>query len=200
MGDPMWRAEGTVEKRYLPETRGLTPVVVREAAAILGETERTLRKQIAIGRYPLLAGPQYRQRVLLPDDLVAEYERRRASGEAPGEPPSAAPPVVRYAMTPETVSRVVERALRAYTASATQASRELREQYELRLAAQKRTIAAQAALIAELEGRVARAEARAEAEAERHRVLHDRLLALIEGHASRNLVNQFNRLIGVERE
>ncbi len=184
----------------MPEARGLTPVVVREAAAILGETERTLRKQIAIGRYPLLAGPQSREHVLLRTKLVEDHERRRASGEAPGEPPSAAPPVVRYAMTPETVSRIAEQVLRAYTAPAAQASRELREQYALRLAAQERMIAAQTATIATLEAQVSGAEARAEAEAERHRMLHDRLLALIEGHASRNLVNQFNRLIGVERE
>ena len=189
-----------MEKRYLPETRGLTPVAVREAAAILGETERTLRKQIARGRYPLLAGPQSRQRVLLPDDLVADYERRRGGGSPTSDPPSATPPVVRYAMTPEAVSRVIERALRAYTASADQASRELREHYELRLAAQERTIATQAALIAELEGRAARAESRAAAQAERHRILHDRLLALVEAHASRKFVDQVGRLIGIERE
>jgi len=189
-----------VEKRYMPETRGLTPVVVREAATILGETERTLRKQIASGRYPLLAGPQARERVLLPDGLVEDHERRRSSGEAGGSAPSAASPVVRYAMTPEAVSRVAERALRVYTESAAHASRELREHYALRLVAQERAIASQAALIAELEGRAARAEARAAAEAERHRRLHDRLLALVEGHASRKFVDQVGRLIGIDRE
>lgn len=189
-----------MEKRYLPEKRGLTPVVVREAAAILGETERTLRKQIAIGRYPLLAGPQYRQRVLLPDDLVADYAHRRGSGNAISDPPSATPPVVRYAMTPEAVSRIVDGTLRRYVASTDQTSRELRENYELRLADRERTIATQAALIAELEGRVARAESRAAAETERHRILHDRLLALVEAHASRKFVEQVGRLIGVERE
>lgn len=189
-----------MEKRYAAETRGLTPVVVREAAAILGETERTLRKQIAIGRYPLLAGPQSRERVLLPADLVAEHERRQEGGEATPDPPSATPPVVRHAMTPEAVARVAERALRGYAESAAQASHELREHYELRLAAQERTIASQAGMIATLEGQATRAEARAEAEAERHRRLHDRLVALVEEHASRSLVNQFNRLIGVERE
>jgi len=51
-----------------------------------------------------------------------------------------------------------------------------------------------------LEAQVSGAEARAETESEHHRRFQDRLLALIEGHASRNLVNQLNRLIGVERE
>lgn len=187
-------------KRYAVATRGLTPVAVREAAAILGETERTLRKQIAAGRYPLLAGPQSRERVLLPAEVVADYERRRDGGKAIANPPSDTPPLVRYTMTPEAVARVVDAALRRYAESAAKASRELREHYELRLAAQERTIAAQAGMIATLEGQAAQAEAQAEAEAERHRRLHDRLVALVEAHASRSLVNQFNRLIGVDRE
>ena len=187
-------------KRYAAETRGLTRVVVREAAAILGETERNLRKQIATGRYPLLAGPQSRERVLLPAELVADNERRRGGGNAVPDPPSATPPVVRYAMTPEAVARVAERVLRGYAESAAKASRELREHYELRLAAQERTIAAQAGMVATLEEQAARAEARADEETKRHKRLQDRFVALIEEHASRSLVNQFNRLIGVERE
>jgi uncharacterized coiled-coil protein SlyX len=197
---PDARGRMAMAKRYLAAARGLTPVAVREAAAILGETERTLRKQIAAGRYPLLAGPQSRERVLLPADLVAEYERRRGGGNAPPDPPAATPPLVRYAMTQEAVAQVVDATLRRYVASADKARRELREGYELRLAAQERTIAAQVKTIAELEAQVARAEARADAEAERHRIFHERLVAFIEDRASRSFANQLNRLIGGERE
>lgn len=187
-------------KRYLKEARGLTPVVVREAAAILNETERTLRKQIAAGRYPLLDGPQSRERVLLRTELVEDHTRRDNGGKAAAEPPDATPPLVRYAMTQDAVARLIDIALRRYVESAAKASRALREHYELRLAAQERMIAAQAGMIAELEGRVARADARAEAEAERHQQLQDRLVAFIEDRGSRSFANQLKRLIEGESE
>ena len=103
-------------------------------------------------------------------------------------------------MTTETMARLIDIALRRYVESAAKASRELREHYELRLAAQERTIAAQARMIAELEGRMARAEALAGAEAERYRMLQDRLVELIEAHASRSLVNQMTRILGAGHE
>lgn len=187
-------------KRYAVATRGLTPVVVREAAAILGETERTLRKQIAAGRYPLLAGPQSRERVLLPIEVVEDHARRQQGRQSIPDPPAGTPPIVRYAMTPEAVARVADGVLRRYAEAAGRASRELREHHELRLADLERTIAAQARTIANLEGQAARAEARAEEEAERHQMLQDRLATLVEAHASRSLVNQMNRLIGGGRE
>jgi hypothetical protein len=82
----------TVAKRYTVATRGLTPVVVREAAAILGETERTLRKQIAAGRYPLLAGPQSRERVLLPIEVIEDHARRQQGRHSIPDPPASTPP------------------------------------------------------------------------------------------------------------
>jgi hypothetical protein len=50
-----------------------------------------------------------------------------------------------------------------------------------------------------LNGRVARAEARAAEEAGRHRTLQERLVALVEAHASRSPVGQMNRLLQGER-
>ncbi len=180
--------------RFAPLGPGEVAVAVREAAAIVGETERTLRKQIAAGRYRLLAGPQSRMRVLLPADVAAAHARRE-TGRAVAEPSPETPRLVRYAMTPEAVARVADGVLGRHAATAAEARRELREQYARRLAAQERTIAAQARTIAELEGRAARAEARAEAEAGRHRALQGRLAALVEAHASRSLVGQVGRLI-----
>jgi hypothetical protein len=93
-------------------------------------------------------------------------------------------------MTQDAVARLIDSALRRYVESAAKASRELREHYELRLAAQERTIASQAGMIADMTGRAARAEARAAAEAERHQQLYDRLVAFIEERASRSFAHQ----------
>ena len=187
-------------KCYMKEARGLTPVVVREAAAILGESERTLRKQITAGRYPLLAGPQSRERVLLPAEVVEDHARRRQQRDGPAtEPPAGTPPLVRYAMTPEAVARVADGVLRRHAGAVAAVRRELGELYEQRLAEQGRLIAAQTQTIAELKGRVARAEAWATEEAGRHRALQERLVALVEAHASRSLVGQVGRLFQGER-
>ena len=183
--------------QFAPLSPGEAAVAVREAAAVVGETERTLRKQLAAGRYRLLAGPQSRMRVLLPADIVAAHARQEAGRSA--SPPGDTPRLVRYAMTPEAVAGVADGVLGRHAAAAAEARRELREQFARRLAAQERTIAAQARTIAELEGRAARAEARAEAEAGRHRALQGRLAALVEAHASRSLVGQVGRLIQGER-
>jgi hypothetical protein len=175
-------------------------VVVREAAVILGESERTLRKQIAAGRYQLLAGPQSRERVLLPTEVVEDHARRRQQRDAPSmDPPAGTPPLVRYAMTPEAVARVADGVLRRHVDAIAGVRRELGEQYEQRLAEQARVIAVQTKAIAELKGRVAWAEARAAEETERHRTLQERLVALVEAHASRSLVGQVNRLLQGER-
>jgi hypothetical protein len=187
-------------KRYVPAARGQTPVVVREAAVILGESERILRKQIAAGRYPLLAGPQSRERVLLPTEVVDDHARRRQLRDAPStDSPVGTPPLVRYAMTPEAVARVADGVLRRHVDAIAGVRRELGELYEQRLAEQARVIAVQNKAIAELKGRVPRAEARAAEEAERHRALQERLVALVEAHASRSLVGQVNRLLQGER-
>ena len=184
--------------QFAPLKSGEMAVAVREAAAIVGETERTLRKQIDAGRYRLLAGPQSRMRVLLPADVVAAHARREAE-RATADPPDNTPRLVRYAMTSEAVARVADGVLGRHTDTAAEARRELREQYERRLAAQERTLVVQARAIAELEGRVARAEARAQDEASRHRALQERLVVLVEAHASRSLVGQVGRLIQGER-
>jgi hypothetical protein len=110
-------------KRYAPAARGLTPVVVCEAAAILGESERTLRKQIAAGRYPLLAGPQSRERVLLPTEVVEDHARRWQQRDAP----AGTPPLVRYAMTPDAVARVADGVLRRHVDAVAGVRRELSE-------------------------------------------------------------------------
>lgn len=184
-------------KRYANIQRGLTPVVVREAAAILGETERNLRKQIAAGRYSLLAGPQSRERVLLPSEVVEQHAQRESAAVSP---PAESPPLVRYAMTPQAVALVADEVLRRYAEASAAVQQDLREQYERRLVSQERTIALQARLIDELAARVARAEAQSEAADERHRLLHDRLVALVEMHASRSLIGQVGRLIASGRE
>jgi hypothetical protein len=184
--------------QFAPLKPGEVAVAVREAAAIVGETERTLRKQIDAGRYRLLAGPQSRMRVLLPADVVATHARREAERPA-ADPPADTPRLVRYAMTPEAVARVAEGVLRRHAAAITAMQQEFHGQYAQRLAAQERTIAAQARTIAELEQRAARAEAWAQDEASRHRALQERLVALVETHASRSLVGQVGRLIQGDR-
>jgi hypothetical protein len=188
-------------KRYAPAARGQTPVVVvREAAVILGESERTLRKQIAAGRYPLLAGPQSRERVLLRTEVVEAHARQRPQHDASATtPPAGTPPLVRYAMTPEAVERVADEVLCRHADAVDEVRRELEDLYAQRVVAQEQIIAAQAQAIAELKGRVARAEARAAEEAGRHRALQERLVALVEAHASRSLVGQVGRLIQGER-
>ena len=181
-------------KRYAPLKPGLTAVAVREAAAILGETERNLRKQIQAGRYLLLAGPQSRMRVLIQTRLVEDRERRQPEPDA-GDGLAVKPTLVRYAMTADEVARVAEEVARTYAGYVRTVGVKLDKQYAERLAAQVRTIATQERSIALLKGQLEQANARAEQEARRARQLHDRLVALVEAHASRSLVAQVGRLL-----